>query len=187
MKCIDSQNYMMKFFDREINDIEEAQLKQHLKTCTNCTKEFLSLKEIFADIEQDSEIEPPEDFELQVMNKIENETAIYRKTSDENIFVFNILVVAVSFIFVILFGGMLWEALRTPINLMQCAQSIVEYSKVLFSAAISMGRGIIIAIIGVTASIYKTYYYAYIVLGILLLVIQGIFIRMVRESNGGAQ
>jgi hypothetical protein len=70
---------------------------------------------------------------------------------------------------------------------MQLSELVVDYSKDFFSAAISMGRGIIIAIVGVTASIYKTYYYAYIVLGILLLVIQRIFIRMVREGNGGAQ
>jgi len=187
MKCNVSQNYMMKFFDKEINDIEEAQLKQHLKTCTNCSKEFFSLKDIFADIEQDSEIEPPRDFELQVMSRIENETTMYRKNSEESAFVVNTLLVAVSFIFVILFGGILWEAMRTPINLIQFVQSIVEFSKDFFSAAISMGRGIIIAIVSVTASLYKTYYYAYIVLGILLLVIQRIFIRMVREGNGGAQ
>jgi len=187
MKCNDSQNYMMKFFDRELNDIEEAQLKQHLKICTNCSKEFVSLKEIFADIEQDSEIEPPENFERQVMSRIENETKMYKKTTDQSMFVYNILLGTVSFIFVILFGGILWESLKTPINLLQFSELIVDYSKDFFSAAISMGRGIAIAIVGVTASIYKTYYYAYIVLGILLLVIQRIFIRMVREGNGGAQ
>jgi len=187
MKCNDSQNHMMKFFDKELNDIEEAQLKQHLKICTNCSKEFVSLKEIFAEIEQDSEIEPPEDFECQVMSRIQNETKMYKKTSQESLFAYNILLVAISFIFVIFFGGMLWETLRTPINILQFFELIVDYSKDFFSSAISMGRGIIIAIVGVTASIYKTYYYAYIVLGILLLLIQRIFIKMVREGNGGAQ
>lgn len=187
MKCNDSQNYMMKFFDRELNNIEEAQLKQHLKICTNCSNEFVSLKEIFADIEHVSEIEPPEDFERQVMSRIQNETKMYKKTSVESTFVYNILFVAVSFIFVIFFGGILWESLKTPINFVQFFELVVNYSKDFLSAAISMGRGIIIAIVGVTASLYKTYYYAYIILGILLLVIQRIFIRMVREGNGGAQ
>ncbi|HEY5584067.1 MAG TPA: hypothetical protein VIK78_06205 [Ruminiclostridium sp.] len=187
MKCNDSENYMMKFFDKGMNDLEEAKLKQHLRTCTNCSIEFVSLKEIFADIEKDLEIEPPEDFEFQVMNRIENEVTMYKKSSAESLFVYNILLVAVSFIFVILFGGILWEALRTPIDLIQNVQSIFEISKGLFSAAISMGRGLIIAVVGVTASLYKTYYYAYIILGILLLVIQRIFFGMVREGNGGTQ
>jgi len=187
MKCYDSQNYMMKFFDRNLNDIEEAQLKQHLKICKNCSNEFVSLKEIFAVVEQDSEIEPPEDFERQVMCRIKNETDMYKKTSEGSAFVYNILLVAVSFVFVIFFGGMLWDCLRTPINLVQFLELIANYSKDFFSAAISMGRGMIIAIVGVTASIYKTYYYAYIVLGILLFMSQRIFFRMVRESNGGAQ
>ncbi|MHB8064187.1 MAG: anti-sigma factor family protein [Ruminiclostridium sp.] len=187
MKCNDSQNHMMKFFDRELNDIEEAQLKLHLRICTNCSKEFVSLKEIFADIEQDSEIEPPEDFERQVMSRIETETKMYKKTTDQSAFVYNILLVAVSFIFVIFFGGILWESLRTPINAVQFCELIAGYLKDFLSSAISMGRGIIIAIVSVTASLYKTYYYAYIVLGILLLIIQRIFIKMVREGNGGAQ
>jgi len=187
MKCNDSENYMMKFFDKEMNDIEEAKLKQHLKSCTNCSEQFVSLKDIFSDIEQSSEIEPPEDFELQVMNRIENEVTMYKSTFEESSFVYNILLVAVSFIFVILFGGILWDALRTPLDLIQSVQSAIEISKGLFSAAMSMGRGIIIAIMGVTASLYKTYYYAYIILGILLLVIQRIFFGMVREGNGGAQ
>lgn len=187
MKCNDSQNFMMKFFDREINDIEEAQLKQHLKTCTNCTKEFSGLKEIFADVELVSDIEPPKDFEFQVMSRIENEIEMYKKPSEESTFVYNILLVAVSLIFVILFGGILWEAFRTPVQSIQAVQAIIELSKDFFSTAISMGKGMVIVVVGVTASIYKTYYYAYIVLGILLLVIQRIFIRVVREGNGGTQ
>lgn len=187
MKCNDAQNYIMKYFDKEINDIEEAQLKQHIKTCTKCSGEFLSLKGIFADIEQDPQIEPPEDFELQVMSRIEKEVKMYTKANEESAFVYNILLVTISFVFVILFGGILWEAFKAPIDLLQTAKSLIEFLKDLFSAAVSMGRGIMIAIISVTASIYKTYYYAYIALGILLLVIQRIFIRMVREGNGGAQ
>jgi predicted anti-sigma-YlaC factor YlaD len=186
MKCNDSQSLMMKFFDRDLNDIEEAQLKQHLKICTNCSQEYVSLKEIFSDVEQDSEIEPPEDFERQVMSRIENETKMYKKTTDQSVFVYNILLVAISFIFVIFFGGMLWESLKTPINVLHFFELIVDNLKDFLSSAVSMGRGIIIAIVGVTASIYKTYYYAYIVLGLLLLVIQRIFIKMVREGNGGA-
>ena len=183
MRCNDSQNFMMKFLDKEINDIEEAQLKQHLKTCTNCSEEFSNLKEVFSYIEEDTAIEPPDNFEHQVMSRIKKETQMYKKGSDDGTFVYNILLVAVSFIFVILFGGILWEVLSSPVQYIQSFQSIVDYSKEFFAAAVSMVKGISIAIVGVTASIYKTYYYAYIILGILLFMIQKVFFKMVKAGN----
>jgi predicted anti-sigma-YlaC factor YlaD len=187
MKCNEAQDYMMKFFDKNINDIEEAQLRQHMKNCTQCSEEFSSLKEIFSEIEQDSSIEPPKDFELQVMSRIEKEAAMYTKPVHENAFVYNILLVAVSFIFVILFGGILYEAVNHPIALIQNVQIGTDLVKEFFSAAVTMAKGIGLAVMGVTASVYKTYYYAYILLGILLLLIQGVFIRMVRGGNGAVQ
>ncbi len=186
MKCVDSQNFIMKFFDKELNDIEEAQLKQHLKNCKICSKEFNSLKEIFDIVEQDSGIEPPEDFELQVMNRIVNEERIYKKP-DNNLFVYNILLISVSLVFVIFFAGILREIINTPINLIQIMNRFVDFSQDFIVSAISMFRGIAIAILSVAASIYKTYFFEYIVLGLLLLVTQGVFFKMVRQSNGGAQ
>ncbi len=183
MRCKESQNYMMKFFDKEINDIEEAQLKQHLKNCMNCSKEFDSLNDIFASIEQDSDIEPPEDFEHQVMCRIQRETKMYKKSNEDNSFVFNILLIAVSFIFVIFFGGILWESLSSPINVFYAFDAIVESLKIFFSAAVSMVKGILIAIVGFTASIYKNYYYAYIVLGIILFMSLRLFFRMIKSGN----
>jgi predicted anti-sigma-YlaC factor YlaD len=177
----------MKFFDKELNDIEEAQLKQHLKNCKNCSEEFNSLKEIFDIVEQDSGIEPPEDFELQVMSRIANEAKIYKKSSDNNLFVYNTLLVSISLVFVIIFAGTIWEIFKTPINLIQIMNGLVDYCKDFIVSAISMLRGIVIAILSVAASIYKTYFFGYIVLGFLLLVTQGVFLKMVRQSNGGAQ
>ncbi len=186
MKCVDSQNFIMKFFDRELNDIEEAQLKQHLKICKNCSEEFTSLKEIFDIVEQDSGIEPPEGFELQVMNRIEQEAKNYKKPSD-NMFVYNILLVSISLVFVIFIAGTLWEIFKTPIDIIQILNGFVGFSKDFIVSAISMLRGIVIAILSIAASLYKTYYFEYIVLGFLLLVTQGVFLKMVRQSNGGAQ
>lgn len=187
MKCVDSHNFIMKFFDKELNDIEEAQLKQHLKNCKNCSEEFNSLKEIFDIVEQDSGIEPPEDFELQVMSRIANEAKIYKKPIDNNLFAYNILLISVSLVFVIIFAGTLWEIFKTPINLIQIMNRFVDYSRDFIVSAISMFRGIVIAVSSVAASIYKTYFFGYIVLGFLLLVTQGVFIKMVRQSNGGVQ
>lgn len=187
MKCFDSQNFIMRFFDKELNDIEEAQLKQHLKNCKNCSEEFNSLKDIFDIVEQDSGIEPPEDFEAQVMSRIANEEKKYKKSMDNNLFVYNILLVSVSMVFVIIIAGTLWEIFKTPINLLQIMNRIFEFSKDYIVSAISMLRGIAIAILSVAASIYKTYFFGYIVMGFLLLLTQGVFFKMVRQSNGGAQ
>ncbi len=188
MNCNESQNYIMRYFDRDLNDIEQAMLKQHLKSCEQCSEEFSSMQQIFTEIEQDTEfLEPPEDFELQVMNRIEKEAFMYQKQKSDNVFMYNILLTAVSLIFVIVFGSIMWEVLNKPIGLIQQTHLSLEVVKDFMSAALSMIKGLVIAVVGVTASIYKTYYYAYLVLGILLLVTQGLFIRMVKEGNGGAQ
>ena len=185
MKCEESQNFIMKYFDRELNDIEEAQLKQHLKVCKNCSDEFESLKEIFNVIEQGLEIEPPEDFERQVMYRIENETVMYRKPEANNSFAYGILLIAVSFSFVILFGGLLYDSLRTPVNLVWLLDMASRHINDFFSAAVSMGKGMTIAIVGVAASIYKTYYYAYIVMGVILFTILKVFFKILKASNWG--
>ncbi|WP_024833158.1 anti-sigma factor family protein [Ruminiclostridium josui] len=188
MNCNESQNYIMRYFDKDLNDIEQAKLKQHLKNCEQCSEEFSNMQQIFTEIEQDTEFpEPPEDFELQVMNRIEKEAYMYQKQKDDNVFVYNILLVAVSLIFVIVFGSILWEALNKPIGLIQQTHLAFETVKDFLSATVSMIKGLTIAVVGVTASIYKTYYYAYLILGILLLVTQGLFIRMVKAGNGGAR
>ncbi len=188
MNCNEAQNNMMRYFDRDLKDIEQVELKQHLENCENCSEEFSNLKQIFTEIEQDTEsLEPPEDFELQVMNRIEKEAYMYQKKKEDNVFMYNILLMAVSMIFVIVFGSILWEVLNKPIGLMQQSHLTLDVVKDFLSAALSMIKGLAIAVVGITASIYKTYYYAYLILGILLLVTQGLFIRMVKEGNGGAQ
>ncbi len=188
MNCNESQNYIMRYFDKDLNDIEQAKLKQHLKNCEKCSEEFTNMQQIFTEIEQDTEfLEPPEDFELQVLSRIEKEAYMYQKQKNDNAFVYNILVMAVSLIFVIVFGSIMWEVLNKPIGLIQQTHLTIEMVKAFLSAALSMVKGLTIAVVGITASIYQTYYYAYLVLGALLLVTQGLFIRMIKSGNGGTQ
>jgi hypothetical protein len=173
----------MKFFDRELNDIEEAQLRQHIKGCKSCSDEFESLKDIFEIIEQEQDIEPPEDFERQVMSRIERETVMYEKSENKDNYVYGILLVILSFVFVISIGGTLFESLRTPATIVQFFNSVSVYFKDFFSAAFSTGRGILLAVVGVAASIYKTYYYAYIVMGIILFMISKVFFKVLKAGN----
>lgn len=70
MNCETANELMMKYLDHEINDIEEAQLLQHVKSCKTCSDEFNCMKEAFALLGNAEEIEPPEDFEIKVMERI---------------------------------------------------------------------------------------------------------------------
>lgn len=189
MKCNESQNFMMKFFDKNINDIEEAQLKQHLKSCTACSEEFQSLKQIFSEIEQEPATEPPEDFELQVMSRIEKEAVLYSKpeTVAEIKSDMNVLLITATLITVALFAGFLFEVIKNPVELIKNINVGIVLVKEFLTAGVSMVKGVGMAIISVTASLYKNYYYAYIALAALLLLTQRTFFKMVREGNGEAQ
>ena len=70
MNCETSKDYIMKYFDGELNNIEEAQFKQHLKICPDCGSEFRCMQTIFTAIKTKAEIEPPADFETRVMDRV---------------------------------------------------------------------------------------------------------------------
>ncbi len=59
----------MKYFDGDLNDLEAVRFKQHLKVCPGCNESFNEMSEVLNFI-QNNEIEPPRDFENQVMDKI---------------------------------------------------------------------------------------------------------------------
>ncbi|MCR4436218.1 MAG: zf-HC2 domain-containing protein [Clostridiales bacterium] len=85
MNCKASQDYMMKYFDGCGNDIESAQFKQHLKTCKNCSEEFENLNEAFNFLTQDNGVEPPLDFEANVMKKIDSMEMVRRKRTERTL------------------------------------------------------------------------------------------------------
>lgn len=187
MTCNNAQTLMMKYFDKNINDIEEAQLKQHIKTCNNCTQEFTSLKDIFDLVEADNceKILPPADFEVQVMSRIKKEVPLYSKYNGDNSYVYNILAIALSFVFFILLGGLLLEVTKSPLNFIVMIQDFfstaIQYISLIFNAF----KGIVIATVAVAVSAYQNYYYVYIVLAILLFVIQRIYVYIISDNNGG--
>ena len=187
MTCNNAQTLMMKYFDKNINDIEEAQLKQHIKTCNNCTQEFTSLKDIFDLVEADTceKILPPADFEVQVMSRIKKELPLYSKYNGDNSYVYNILAIALSFVFFILLGGLLLEVTKSPLNFIVMIQDFfstaIQYISLIFNAF----KGIVIATVAVAVSAYQNYYYVYIVLAILLFVIQRIYVYIISDNNGG--
>ncbi|MCX7748679.1 MAG: zf-HC2 domain-containing protein [Clostridia bacterium] len=75
MNCEQANEMMMKHFDGVMNDIENAQFKQHLKICNTCSLGFASLSEVFSTLEEDGNVEPPEEFEEKVMERVHSVAA----------------------------------------------------------------------------------------------------------------
>lgn len=70
MNCKQSCDYMMKYLDGELSDSEHSQLIHHINKCNQCCAEFQEYNSIIKALEEDKGIEPPENFEIKVMNKI---------------------------------------------------------------------------------------------------------------------
>jgi predicted anti-sigma-YlaC factor YlaD len=189
MRCNVAQEYMMKYFDKNINDIEEGQLKQHIKICKKCADEFYSMKDILCEIEQDNEneVEPPENFELEIMNRIKNETEVYGKTPTEVSVIYNTVAIAFSVIFLVFLGGGLFEAISSPLKLIAFFQHTLTLSQDIMTSLITMVKGVGISVLGITKALYQTYYYIYIVLALLLVAIQRIFVYVMSYDKGGSK
>ncbi len=70
MNCDQSNDYMMKYLDGDLSDKEHAELIHHINKCSTCCTEFQTYNSIVKSLEEDKGIEPPEDFEIKVMSKI---------------------------------------------------------------------------------------------------------------------
>ena len=107
MNCKSANDYMMRYFDGNLDADRNAKLKQHLGSCEACREEFNQLNEIFSFLEKDDTVEPSEDFESAVMEKIEQLGPVYKakgkKVSIYNVFVY--ILIALSGIFITSFEG----------------------------------------------------------------------------------
>ena len=83
MKCETASEAIMKYFDRELNDIETGQLKQHLKCCETCSREFEELESVLGPLEELEKVTPPEGFETVVMNRIKTMQLEQKKRMDQ--------------------------------------------------------------------------------------------------------
>jgi len=75
VNCNQAYDLMMKFLDGELTNSEHTKLIYHINKCSNCCEEFQEYSSIVKALEEDNEIEPPDDFEMTVMNKIEQAEA----------------------------------------------------------------------------------------------------------------
>lgn len=188
MSCELPREYMMKYLDKNINDIENAQLKHHLKECESCSEVFKSFNEVFCLLENDI-IEPPQDLEVQIMGKINELELIRRKRNNRFLAGIYGFTTAVFIALSIMIGAYLnqmtfIEVLNEIGNAFgSSSMSILGlYSHIM--NAYEVFTGIIGILFQVSILLIKSYYYIFIALFIMFLVIQKMFFNLVKEGGG---
>lgn len=68
MDCEKANSLMMKYMDGVLTESEAASLNRHIKTCGRCEEDFLAYDGIISGFSEIELCEPPEGFELRVMN-----------------------------------------------------------------------------------------------------------------------
>ncbi len=86
MNCQISEEYMMRYFDKDINDIEQAQLKQHIKSCKTCNESFENLSKVLKMVEEEGSVEPPENFEACIMEKLSAVENLHKRRVERILF-----------------------------------------------------------------------------------------------------
>jgi predicted anti-sigma-YlaC factor YlaD len=173
-----SKEYIMKCFDGELNDVEEAQLKQHINSCSSCSEEFNSMKEIMTIIEKQTiEVEPPSNFEAMVMDKVD---AIEKKRKENNSRMLVLLYNTATLLSIVLL--LIFVADMKQVSIFAAFEKLQLYftSFSTVTAAVFGVVGDIFRLIGnalmvvfeVAFSIVRSYYYVFIALIAILFAIQ---------------
>lgn len=71
MQCSKMTDLMMRYFDKELSDIELKKLEEHIDSCKSCRAEFNSLKDAISLVDSLPDLEPSLSFESKVMERIE--------------------------------------------------------------------------------------------------------------------
>ncbi len=113
MDCKMSDMLIMKYMDGDIDENEAKLLNSHILTCEACRKEFYFYDSMIKNFEAMPEIEAPQNFEVEVMAKIEtlneNYAQVQYKVEHK---LFGTVVAAFS---VVIGGGIALYAFRKPI------------------------------------------------------------------------
>lgn len=177
MNCEKSREYIMKYFDSELGKDDEEQFRQHLKSCGECSYEFSCMEAIFTTLEEKAEIEPPENFEAMVMDKV---TVFEKERKEKNARQIVWLYNATALLSIILL--LVFVADLKQVSIFSAFEQIGEYFNS-FSSATSAVLGVvgdlfglignaILVVFDVAISIIKSYYYVFLTLIVLLFGIQ---------------
>jgi predicted anti-sigma-YlaC factor YlaD len=177
MNCETSKELMMKYFDGEMDEAEEIQFREHLNACGECSDEFNCMEAIFATLDEKVEIEPPDDFEARVMDKvtlIENQRR--EKSAKTIVWLYNcatLLSIILLFIFVTdMKNGSVISAFE---KIGEYFGSFSTVTAAIFGAVKDLAgllANAFAVVADVAVSIVRSYYYVFIVLILTLLAIQ---------------
>jgi anti-sigma factor RsiW len=177
MNCETSKDYIMKYFDGELSEIEEAQFRQHLKICPDCGNEFYCMQTIFAALGTKAGIEPPADFETRVMDRVASiEKERKEKRAKRIVWLYN----ASTLLSVILL--LIYVADLKQVSILSAFDKIAGYFGS-FSGAAAAVAGVVKDLFGLVSnaltvvadvafSIVKSYYYVFLALIVFVLAIQ---------------
>ena len=180
MNCEMSNDYIMKYFDSAINDIEEAQFKQHLNTCISCSEQFDCMNEILVTLESTGTAEPPEDFEARIMEKVDSiENTRKEKNANMLILLYNAATI-ISIVLLMVFVAdlkqvSLFSAFEKIGQYLSSFSSATEAIIVVIAGIFRLIAGVVGVIFDVIFSIVKSYYYIFLTLIGLLIAVQKLF------------
>lgn len=186
MSCKQYSDLLMRYFDKDLNDIEAVKLKQHLKACRECSEEFVSLSEIFSFVESDITLEPPEDLEAKVMDKIRHLAPSPKVQPDRGVKLFlyfysftSLALIAAVLLFSLVFGN---TAFLNKIPGFELISAVFSAASIVYSSV----QGIIDTIFEIGISLAKTYYYLIIMLLVMFFAIQWMLLSILKRNSGGA-
>ena len=130
MKCTEANNLTMKFFDRNTSSTENLTLKQHLEGCKKCSDDYMAMNDILSCLTVPNTIEPPEDFERKVMDRVGNYKLKRRKKIEGVLFIgYGLIIIALSILSV-----MVLYSMRLPVlDFMQKAAGHSQIAQILIS------------------------------------------------------
>lgn len=177
MNCEAAKEYIMKYFDGEQNGSDEPQFRQHLMTCVSCREEFNCMKAIFRTLETKEEIEPPENFEALVMDKVNVIAKERREKSEKRIVWLYNGATLLSIVLLLVFVADLKQ-----VSVFSAFQKIGEYFNS-FSSATAAVAGVVrdlfgllgnalLAVIDVAFSIVRSFYPVFAALILMLFAIR---------------
>jgi anti-sigma factor RsiW len=179
MNCEGSNEskYIMKYFDGELSEAEEEQFRQHLQNCSKCKEEFSCMETILTALGENSEIEPPANFEAAVMDKV---TAFEEKRREKRSKLIVLLYNGTTLLSIILL--LIFVADLKQVNVLSAFEQIGKYFNS-FSSATTAVLGVvrdlfrligdvILVVINVAFSVIRSYYYVFLALIVILFVIQ---------------
>lgn len=192
MNCEMSKNHIMKYFDGELNDIEEVQFRQHLKSCCSCSDEFNCMEAIFTTLEEQTNIEPPANFEAMVMDKV---GVIEKQRSEKNSRRLVLIYNAATLLSIVLL--LIFVADLKQVSVFDAFEKIGAYFNSFSSAAAAvlgvvrdlfrLIGGALWVVLDVAFSIFKSYYYVFLALIVMLFAIQRLLNYVGTESRREAK